>query len=76
MGQEGEAAAASPAGTPRGAEAAPQELSPVQLQLVMQHFDRVIDDSGQGRLTPAAIRAFLQEMGLEPSDFEVRLFSY
>lgn len=76
MGQEGEAAAASPAGTPRGAEAAPQELSPVQLQLVMQHFDRVIDDSGQGRLTPAAIRAFLQEMGLEPSDFEVGLLFY
>jgi hypothetical protein len=44
------------------------------LQLVMQHFDRVVDDNsreGEGRLTPAAIRAFLLEMGIEPSDFEV-----
>eukprot|EP00884_Botryococcus_braunii_P009426 jgi/Botrbrau1/18485/Bobra.0072s0065.1 len=56
---------------PGGEQVPPSELSPEQLQLVMQHFDRVVEGACEERLTPAAIRSFLLEMGLEPSAFEM-----
>ncbi|KAL0037315.1 hypothetical protein WJX79_001603 [Trebouxia sp. C0005] len=50
----------------------PQDLmlSPEQLQLVTDYFQKV-DQSGRGVLTPADINGFLNELGLEPISSDV-----
>ncbi|KAL0020410.1 hypothetical protein WJX77_000240 [Trebouxia sp. C0004] len=50
----------------------PQDLvlSPEQLQLVTDYFQKV-DQSGRGVLTPADINGFLNELGLEPTSSDV-----
>ncbi|BDA44911.1 probable broad substrate specificity ATP-binding cassette transporter at N-terminal half [Coccomyxa sp. Obi] len=58
------------AGAPETAEAVP-ELSPQQLQLVQEQFDRV-DRERTGNITPEAINAFLADVGLEATPFDMR----
>lgn len=56
---EGElASSGSPQNTPRGEQVPPPDLSPEQLQLVMQHFDRVRPSSpARASLSPCLDRA-------------------
>ncbi|KAK9908170.1 hypothetical protein WJX75_003729 [Coccomyxa subellipsoidea] len=58
------------AAAPEAAETIP-ELSPQQLQLVQEQFDRV-DRERTGNITPEAINAFLADVGLEPTPFDMR----
>ncbi|KAK9803611.1 hypothetical protein WJX72_004863 [[Myrmecia] bisecta] len=47
------------------------QLSPEQLQLICEHFDKV-DQDGTGCLTRDAVGVFLTQLGLQPSLFDVK----
>ncbi|KAL3159876.1 hypothetical protein ABBQ38_010274 [Trebouxia sp. C0009 RCD-2024] len=72
MGLHGQAAVTHNQSPAAQAAPAPQDLmlSPEQLQLVTDYFQKV-DQSGRGVLTPADIRGFLTELGLEPTSSDV-----